>query len=388
MKNKIAYRDITSDILRCVAALLVFITHARLKVGDMGSCSTALQFLSFTPAWSGVWIFFLLSGYGVGMGFFSGKYEKESPDFTEQAKAFYIRRFMKIAPLYYLYCILFGLLSDGNYFISDPLDVLRLFTFTFNEVCGVFKIGHLWYISTAFQAYLFMPLFYLLLKKIFTSKKRIIVTTTIILAAGLGIRLGAYALNFNWSSFTYTNIISNIDIILVGMIVAGIRCNCKTALNKIKSRFLKPALWISFALLVLVNMYLYFLCSSLSIMIYKYILPTAYIIICSALLLLSGENTSEKSKFGNCARKAITLFSKHSFAFYVIHESCNGYVIAALRNSTLYYNLTADFQVLLYYALAFALSLLISIPLTLFSDAVYYKFSRRHAVDSNQISNN
>lgn len=78
------------NFLRVVAFFMVFFLHTfpSSKI-DFSFC-----FIFHTPAWGGVFIFFILSGYLIGKGFFAGKYENT---FKGSLK-FILQRFIKIAP--------------------------------------------------------------------------------------------------------------------------------------------------------------------------------------------------------------------------------------------------------------------------------------------------
>lgn len=64
------------NVLRVIATLSVFCLHTSIFEPDISSLfsSDGLCFLWRTPAWSGVWIFFILGGYFAGKGFASGRY--------------------------------------------------------------------------------------------------------------------------------------------------------------------------------------------------------------------------------------------------------------------------------------------------------------------------
>lgn len=81
-------KEITFDIidfLKCVSAFMVFFLHVTIFSGVQFAGNQFLQyypkfFFFYTPAWAGVWIFFLVSGFLAGIGFLNRRYllEKSS----------------------------------------------------------------------------------------------------------------------------------------------------------------------------------------------------------------------------------------------------------------------------------------------------------------------
>lgn len=86
-------------MLRGILALAVVVWHFSLYDDH------APAFLSI-PGRTAVWIFFGISGYVISYGFFSGRYGFSQKDL----KAFYLNRFLRIFPLFFLLTIL-GYLS-------------------------------------------------------------------------------------------------------------------------------------------------------------------------------------------------------------------------------------------------------------------------------------
>lgn len=58
-----------------IAFFLVFLLHAKIFIPVTWYENVNIAWIFYTPACAGVWIFFILSGYGIGCGFISGKYE-------------------------------------------------------------------------------------------------------------------------------------------------------------------------------------------------------------------------------------------------------------------------------------------------------------------------
>jgi peptidoglycan/LPS O-acetylase OafA/YrhL len=139
------------DGLRGLAMLLVLIFHfARIKSSTF----------RFEIGWVGLQIFFVLSGFLITKILLATK-EKSLKDFLRQ---FYLRRALRIFPLYYSYLVLLLLLF---FVIHEPKDILRyyayLFTYSYNfsilsndwELSRMYV--HLWSLSVEEQFYLVWP---------------------------------------------------------------------------------------------------------------------------------------------------------------------------------------------------------------------------------------
>ena len=120
------------DGLRGIAILLVILWHYCAVQIEPGN-SVALEFLSrlLSTTWSGVDLFFVLSGFLI-VGILVDA--KGSPTYF---KTFYIRRMCRILPLYYLMVVLFVLLpkiglSGNDWLFARDLPLLSYFTLTQN----------------------------------------------------------------------------------------------------------------------------------------------------------------------------------------------------------------------------------------------------------------
>lgn len=97
-----------------------------------------------TPAWMSMWIFFCLSGYLLGKGFYNNKYKTDKNGIL----AFYTSRFIRIVPMYFLFLFILFLFYKPIWFVNHPIDVLQLLTFTYNGHKSITGIGATWFIST------------------------------------------------------------------------------------------------------------------------------------------------------------------------------------------------------------------------------------------------
>lgn len=158
------------DGLRGLAILLVLVFHyvSQQGMATPGSAPALLQRFVIM-GWSGVDLFFVLSGFLIGGILMDAR---ESPTYF---KPFYVRRFFRIIPIYYLWIFLYlGLIGVAgaevtrlsNSGIRPPINfgVYGHFLFLQNIVDSSFSgiagawFGHLWSLAVEEQFYLVAPL--------------------------------------------------------------------------------------------------------------------------------------------------------------------------------------------------------------------------------------
>lgn len=142
------------DTLRAIAIVLVFMYHYAVFVSHEKTFG-----LGSSLGWTGVDLFFVLSGYLIGNQIFSGLVRGEELSL----KAFYVRRFLRTLPNFYVVLALFFLFPAvmGG---STPPPLWRFLTFTQNiglEPGTAFS--HAWSLCIEEQFYLLLPAVALLL---------------------------------------------------------------------------------------------------------------------------------------------------------------------------------------------------------------------------------
>jgi peptidoglycan/LPS O-acetylase OafA/YrhL len=157
------------DGVRAVAIILVITWHYFVGQVHTGNHSTlSYAFTPFRTMWSGVDLFFVLSGFLIGGIIIDNK---DSPSFF---KTFYIRRSCRIIPLYFLMIIVFvavtnlDLLKDAWLFGPADQDkhylLLSYLTFTQNFIMGYHDsfgpnwLAVTWSLAIEEQFYLLVPL--------------------------------------------------------------------------------------------------------------------------------------------------------------------------------------------------------------------------------------
>lgn len=178
---------------------------------------TDLGWITASP-WVGVWVFFVLSGYLIGKGFFKKRY---LPNF-QGIKNFYFNRLLRILPLYWIAVIVVSVLVVPQIFSATHfLDYLQILFFTYDGQHQINPIGALWSVSTEMNFYLVAPFIFVLLRGI-QSKKSIVISFLLALIVGATIR--SLCWNFlgaahSWNMDFYIPLITNLDLFIFGMLL-------------------------------------------------------------------------------------------------------------------------------------------------------------------------
>lgn len=359
---------ISANVLRVLATMFVFLLHGKIFAVDGNMLPPAFHIATQFPAWAGVWIFVLLSGYGIGCAFFSGRYKLEDMSGKYSLKLhikFYWDRFFKLIPIYYIYLLFFEVLNGQHFFFSDKRTFLECLFFVFNGNGGINGMGHLWYVSVAMQLYFLMPFMYMLLKKIQDKKIPLIITLVVLLILGIVERHVLDANDYNWYKYIYTNCFCNLDLCAAGMI-----CACLKTRHPVKFKFKKTALFVAWALfiaLVIYNLNVYAADTEEGYDIYQFVLPTFYGLFCSLILIFSGYGPA---KFRTSpVAKVINSFSGLSYAFYIFHIACFMYVEIIQQNST-YAGFTEVGKYFTFLIISFVLTIVCAIPLNYLSKVI------------------
>lgn len=368
----------SSNILRCMATLFVFLLHGRSYIPKIDELPHLFKWISNFPAWAGVWIFLFLSGYGVGYGFFSGKYilHKNGRISFLMIIKFYIGRFVKIAPIYYIYCFIFELLSGNTFFWNNGKVLLKMITFTFNGNGGISGLGHLWYISLAMQLYIFMPFIYLIINRLLKNKYAWIFAFYTIVFCGVFCRCYIVNMGYDWYTYSYTNCLVNIDLVILGMLTAKIKLDFIISIKNRK--LIKNIASLIFVSLVMYNCYIYALSTAKHIFIYRCILPTTYAV-CSTLILLLSGNSLEKKTY-NFFDRIINSFSAYSYAFYIWHIAVFRYISSTLVQTTWFSTNNAIIQYIAFFSICFVINMLLAGLSTSFNKILplkYFKFEKK-----------
>ena len=222
------------DHLRAFAILYVILFHYQF----FGHPEWVKEIAGF--GWSGVDLFFVLSGFLISRQLFSTIAKGKKISLRE----FFIKRFFRIIPPFLVVVILyiaFPALREWGH----PSPVWRYLTFTLNFGLDLSKYGtfsHAWSLCVEEQFYLVLPLIFLLFSHFKTGSK----ATYLLLA----LFIGGFVIRFwswnhfiapvdspgsLWNEYVYYPTYNRLDSLLAGVSVAGLYTfypNAKVFINK------------------------------------------------------------------------------------------------------------------------------------------------------------
>lgn len=342
------------NILRVVATLMVFFLHSTLFVGRDFPMSDILAeagwtFIFFTPAWGGVWIFFVLAGYLAGRGFAAGRYDFSWRSITR----YYWRKLQRVFFPVVCFVIVAGVVTSFDILLDMSL-WRRIFTFSYDGSPSINAISATWFVSTLMWLYVMAPLLARLVSRVKTVG-RLYLLLGVVGLAGLGVRLCHYVLRVDYFHVTYVSSLCNLDVFLGGMIVAYIVE--KTAVKATSGMHSKLAISLVLALFILLNTFMSAHQGMLHFhAIYTRIFPTAYLLLIGCYLYVFAVHSDCAFRGGRCAR-ALNEFSTISFEFYLLHSMVFDRVASFIGGNT------AIAQYLTIVPLVFTLTLLFSVGL-------------------------
>jgi peptidoglycan/LPS O-acetylase OafA/YrhL len=205
------------DGLRALAIVLVLVHHLT-PGGDPNQGVRALVFKLAQIGWSGVDLFFVLSGFLITGILLRGKAA------GRPMSSFLMRRVLRIVPAYYLALLLVLVvvpLLTGAYPVPDVwlqapwwLYVSNMFPANFEVLGGLFGMSHFWSLAVEMQFYLLWPLLVYRL-----SPQALVRAALGGLALALVARAAAVALGAGWK-ITYAWMPMHMDGLLAGALVA------------------------------------------------------------------------------------------------------------------------------------------------------------------------
>jgi len=169
----------------------------------------------FATGWSGVDLFFVLSGFLIGGILLD---TRESPRYF---KTFYARRALRILPLYYvwigIYFVLAAFIGNPEGWRAVPAYVLFLQNLSKGHhlLLGSIWLGHLWSLCVEEQFYLVIPLAILFLDR---RKLVAFLCLAIVVAPALRVLLHQYLPSHPAAQYTLT--ICRVDALAMGVLVA------------------------------------------------------------------------------------------------------------------------------------------------------------------------
>lgn len=220
-------RNLGLDIARSIAIVLVLVNHSNMffKGGNN------LEYLSLFGV-LGVEIFFVLSGFLIGKIIINGIVETPT---ASALGTFYIRRWCRTLPLYFLVLVLVSVVTQKNIPNSN-----WVFLQNFN-INALNFLAVSWSLSIEEWFYLLVPFILIVFIKMFDGRieKRKIFFIVAIGIGLLALSLRAYTvLNHNptWDYGVRKQIFLRLDSIMFGVVLAGIKKYHRVAYDKFTSR--------------------------------------------------------------------------------------------------------------------------------------------------------
>lgn len=244
------------NILRFVAFMMIFLLHTKGFIPVKWNENCGKAWMLYTPAWAGTWIFFLLSGYGIGAGFYSGKYKMSVNGIAH----FYLRRITAVLPIYWFWIFTIAIFVKPEILqlsVEHITYLLKLFFFDYQEEFYSAEFGLGWYMTTLMRLYLVAPLGFFILRKTISSKRQTLLALILIILAGFVARcfMGyhiAVTGKGNWSPNIYKPFYYNFDIFFSGMLLNQLKDHKKEVSQRHKTAGRIIAI-LALLLLMLVN---------------------------------------------------------------------------------------------------------------------------------------
>lgn len=212
------------DGLRGIAILLVVIWHYCIAIINLNTAALPLVIIArtFSLFWSGVDLFFVLSGFLIG----GILLDNQNGRFY--FKTFYIRRVCRIFPLYFIWLLVFAIvlyfIPPSSLFVNllqDPLPFWSYLTFTQNFLMaannrmGVEWLAVTWSLAIEEQFYLLLPAFI----HVVNSRKLPGLLLLLILTAPV-LRLFLIQTSSNWLMAAWLFMPCRMDGLLLGVLCA------------------------------------------------------------------------------------------------------------------------------------------------------------------------
>ena len=186
------------------------------------------------PFTNGVILFFVLSGFLITKILLTNKdkYEAESKNKTSLIKSFYIRRALRILPIYYL--VVFATVAINYQYARELFPWLATFTINIYQSIENISVGdfnHFWSLAVEEQFYLFWP--WLIL---FTPRKHFLKLIIGIIVLSIAYKTYIYFFVFKWMASSYF-VLSCADALAIGALVAYISLYHQGISKKLSSVF-------------------------------------------------------------------------------------------------------------------------------------------------------
>lgn len=211
--------------LRGFACLIVLIGHgtavifAPADTADLIRSNSPFRLAMACP-WLGVWIFFVLSGYLMGKGFYGGRYDVSRDGILR----FYFNRLLRIGPVYWTAILIVATLEYPVVYRPDNLlGFLSSLLFFQSNAMPFVAIGALWSVQTEMAFYLVVPFLFAALATLINRGANPISLVVAFVAFGIVYRVtallcGVIAGVSIWNVVIAVPTIANMDLFAAGVL--------------------------------------------------------------------------------------------------------------------------------------------------------------------------
>jgi len=290
--------------IRAIAATAVLLSHINMSLKTFNISNVSLFGFrnGAQQAWNlgeqGVTIFFVLSGFLITYLLLLENNKKG----TINRKHFYIRRILRIWPLYYLYLFLAVIII---YLFSSTLEnaeMVPFYIFLLANIPFIIEMGlpachHLWSIAVEEQFYLFWPFF-------FKKKIKLHKVLAIIIISCVIIRIMLWIF-FPFKLFTVLFTVNRFDCMMLGALVAIYFYENRKIIKFFTSFPCQLFAWIVIA----IHFFNFNIINSIISM--EFVTLATAIIICGQI--------SSKHKIINLENRLFNFLGKYSYGIYVYH---------------------------------------------------------------------
>jgi peptidoglycan/LPS O-acetylase OafA/YrhL len=333
------------DGLRFLAIMPVIFQHANERLlkysGEIGALSaweTQLSFL-ISRGTIGVFIFFAVSGFVLTLPFAKGNLKLDY-------KSYVTRRLTRIEPpfIFWMSCFALILLIQGNMGVGNVLShYLATITYSHNIVYGEYSIINpvAWSLEVEIQYYLIAPFIALL----YFNQKNLGARRSLLIAFTLVLLTYQHVLGWNVYPFK-ASLLGQLQYFLIGMLMADLYANDS------KKAYFKTWVWDALApVLLLVMAYTW------TEEFYKTIVFNLSL----GLVFIAGFKGHYFQKM--LSVKWITIIGGMCYTIYLTH----------LPLLELFYSVIGQFGYSSAYWVQLSISLIIIIPIVLFSSVIFFK---------------
>lgn len=316
-------RMLQLDGLRGLAVISVVAFHFinnELGVMDAGQLNDFERLLQKATyfGWAGVDLFFVLSGFLIGSILLRNR---NSPNFF---KTFYIRRFFRIVPIYYVLLVLFFLAKQSPWYASDVYiflnDLPLIYYFGLVQNMGMSYFGHFgpealtptWSLAVEEQFYLIIPVVVYFLKP---HQLKYFIAACLLLAP-----VCRY-FSTNWY-MKYTLLPSRIDSPIVGFLIAW-AMQSDHFVTIIRNN--KVGIWIISLIVLLVSTVIYVVTDT-------GIFNHTLLAIMFGLLLIITLNETSGLYYDFLTSKSLIFIGGISYFVYLFHQMINGLLHLLILN--------------------------------------------------------